>query len=48
LEHRVYWVLASLIAVAFFLDLLANGGAGFVFLARKLLNFVQVLAFWRH
>jgi hypothetical protein len=40
--------MAVLIAAAFLLDIMFNSGNASLFLARKVLDFVQVLAFWRH
>lgn len=48
MNDRIFWVLAILIAAAIALDAAFNESQGFLFLARKTVDFVQVLAFWRH
>jgi hypothetical protein len=48
LDDRVFWALAGLIGAAILADIVLNSGTAFLFLARKVLDLVQALVFWRH
>jgi hypothetical protein len=48
LDDQVYWVLGFLIAAFAVADLAFNSGGAIVFLARKTMDLVSYLAFWRH
>jgi hypothetical protein len=47
LTDRIALILAIIILALCALDLFANDGAALFFLARKLFDFVEYLAFWR-
>ena len=48
MDDRIYTVMAIIIGLAIAADVVLNSGAASLFLARKLLVFVEALAFWRH
>ncbi|MFP1646025.1 hypothetical protein [Pontitalea aquivivens] len=47
MPNRVAFGLAALIVLIALVDGLASGGGGFMFLARKFLDLVSYVAFWR-
>jgi hypothetical protein len=47
MTNRIAVPLALLIAGAIAADLMLNGGRASLYLARKLLTFVEYIAFWR-
>jgi hypothetical protein len=47
MDNRVAFGLAALIALLALVDGLANGGGASLFLARKLTDLVDYVAFWR-
>jgi hypothetical protein len=47
LTDRIAIVLAGVIALAVLADLSLNGGSALLFLARKSLDLIEFLAFWR-
>ena len=47
MSNRLALILGSLIVAAVLADQFANNGVGSLFLARKLLEFIEWLAFWR-
>jgi hypothetical protein len=48
LDDLVYWAIAGVIAAAVAADLAFNGGGATVFVARKIMDLVLYLTFWRH
>jgi hypothetical protein len=47
MTNTIAFVLALLVAAAVALDLLANDGVALTFLARKFLDLVEWVVFWR-
>ena len=47
MTDRIALVLAGLIALGILADFTLNQGATLLFLARKSLDFIEFLAFWR-
>ncbi|MDT8855857.1 hypothetical protein RNZ50_12680 [Paracoccaceae bacterium Fryx2] len=47
MSNRTTLILAGLILGCVALDAMAFGGQGFLFLARKMTELVEYLAFWR-
>ena len=47
MTDRIAFILAGAIALAILADLTLNGGSALLFLARKSLDFIEFLAFWR-
>jgi hypothetical protein len=47
LTDRIAFVLAGVIALAALADLSLNGGSALLFLARKGLDLVALVSFWR-
>jgi hypothetical protein len=48
LDHRALLAVLALLVTALLADYLLAGGAVSLFLARKMIDFVQLVAFWRH
>ncbi len=47
MTDRIAFVLAGLIGLAVLVDLTLNGGTALLFLARKGLDLIALVAFWR-
>lgn len=47
MTNRIAFVLAGVLALAILADLALNGGSALLFLARKMLDLIALVAFWR-
>ncbi len=47
MSNRIYFVLAGVVALAILADLTLNGGSALLFLARKLIDLIALVSFWR-
>jgi hypothetical protein len=47
LTDRIAFVLAGVIALAVLADLVLNSGSALVFLSRKLIDLIELVAIWR-
>ena len=47
MTNRIAIILAGLIVIALGVDMLRCDGAGLIFLGRKLIVFIEWIAFWR-
>lgn len=47
MTNRIAIVLGCVILVGLGVDMLRNDGAGLIFLGRKLIVFIEWIAFWR-
>jgi hypothetical protein len=47
MTNKIALFLGSVIVVAVLLDIIFNGGASLLFLARKFADFLEWIAFWR-
>jgi hypothetical protein len=47
LTNRIAFVLAGVIALVVLADLALNGGSALLFLARKMIDLIALVSFWR-
>lgn len=47
MSNRISLVLAGVVALAVLADLTLNGGSALLFLARKLIDLIALVSFWR-
>lgn len=47
MSDRIAFVLAGVLALAVLADLTLNGGSALLFLARKMLDLIDLIAIWR-
>lgn len=47
MSNRISLVLAGVVALAILADLTLNGGSALLFLARKLIDLIALVSFWR-
>lgn len=47
MSNRISFVLAGVVALAVLADLTLNGGSALLFLARKLIDLIALVSFWR-
>ncbi|WP_164623253.1 hypothetical protein [Tabrizicola oligotrophica] len=47
MSDRIAFVLAGVLALAVLADLSLNGGSALLFLARKMLDLIDLIAIWR-
>lgn len=47
MSDRIAFVLAGVIASAVLADLTLNGGSALLFLARKMIDLIELVAIWR-
>jgi hypothetical protein len=47
LTDRIAFVLAGVLGLAVLADLALNGGSALLFLARKLIDLIALVSFWR-
>jgi hypothetical protein len=47
LSNRIAFVLAGVFALAVLADLALNSGSALLFLSRKLIDLIDLVAFWR-
>lgn len=47
MTDRLAIILGAIVALLIAADLFANGGGGLLFLARKMLDLMEYLIFWR-
>jgi hypothetical protein len=47
LNDRIAFVLAGAFALAMLADLALNGGSALLFLARKMVDLIALVSFWR-
>lgn len=47
MSNRIIFVLVGAIALAILADLTLNGGSALLFLARKMMDLIALVTFWR-
>ena len=47
MTDRIAFLLAGVVALAILADLSFNGGSALLFLARKLIDLIALVSFWR-
>ncbi len=47
MTDRIAFLLAGVVALAILADLSLNGGSAFIFLARKMVDLIDLVSIWR-